>query len=97
MESPTSHDLCFLAEWYRRELAGAPVEPTIATLDDAAAKVSACGTPVRLLALLAVPSDDVLFGVFLAASARAVAQTCDQAGMSAERLSPATGVHFRLR
>jgi hypothetical protein len=90
-----SHELCFLAEWYRKELADASVEPTIATLDDAAAKVSACGTPVRLLAILAVPSDDVLFGIFSAASARVVAQTCDQAGMSAQRLTTATEVLFR--
>jgi hypothetical protein len=93
----TSHDSCFLAEWYRQELADAPVEPMLATLDDAAAVVSASGTPVRLLAVLAVPTDAVLFGVFLAASAQAVEQTCEQAGMSAQRLSPAAGVHFRAR
>jgi hypothetical protein len=95
MGSSLSHDSCFLAEWYRQELADAPVEPTVATLDNAAAKVSASGTPVRLLGLLAVPGDAVLFGVFSAASVQVVAQTCDQAGMSAQRLSPAARVHFR--
>jgi len=95
MGSPTSHDSCFLAEWYQQELADAPVEPTLATLVDAAAEVSASGTPVRLLAVFAVPSDAVLFGVFSAATAQAVAQACDQAGMAAQRLSPAAGVHFR--
>jgi hypothetical protein len=95
MGSPTSHNLCFLAEWYQQELTDAPVEPTVATLDDAAARVTASGTPVRLLAVFAVPNDDVLFGVFSAASEQIVAQTCDQAGMSAQRLSPAAGVHFR--
>jgi hypothetical protein len=95
MGSPTPHESCFLAEWYRQELADTPVEPTLATLDDAAAQVSASGTPVRLLAVLAVPSDAVLFGVFAAASAQIVAQTCERAGMSAQRLSPAAGVHFR--
>jgi hypothetical protein len=97
MGSPLPHDSCFLAEWYRQELADAPVGPTVATLDDAAAKVSASGTPVRLLGLLAVPNDAVLFGVFSADSAQVVAQTCDQAGMSAQRLSPAAGVHFRTQ
>jgi hypothetical protein len=97
MASPTSRDACFLAEWYRQELADAPVEPTVATLDDAAAKVSASGTPVRLLAVLAVPSDAVLFGVFSAASAQAVAQACDQASMSAQRVSLAAGVHIRTQ
>jgi hypothetical protein len=92
---PTSHASCFLAEWYRPELTEEPVEPTIATLDDAAAKVSADGTPVRLVAMLAVPSDAVLFGVFMAASAATVAQTCDHAGMTAQRLTRAEEVHFR--
>ena len=95
MESPISHDSCILAEWYWQELADAPVEPTIATLDRAAAQVSESGTPVRLLAVLAVPGDAVLFGVFAAASAQIVAQTCDRAGMSAQRLTPAARVHFR--
>jgi hypothetical protein len=97
MGSPTSHDPCFLAEWYRPELADVPVEPTLAAIDDAAAEVTASGTPVRLLAVLAVPTDAVLFGVFSAASAQIVAQTCDRAGMSAQRLSPAAEVHFRLQ
>lgn len=97
MGSPLSHDSCFLAEWYWQGLADTPVEPTVATLDDAAAQVSESGTPVRLLAVLAVPSDAVLFGVFAAASARIVAQTCDRAGMTAQRLTPAAGVHFRTQ
>ena len=97
MSSPAPHESCFLAEWYRQEIADAPVEPTLATLDVAAAEVSATGTPVRLLAVFAVPCDAVLFGVFSAVTAQAVAQTCDQAGMSAQRLSPAAAVHFRTQ
>ena len=93
MVSSTSPDSCFLAEWYRHGLAEAPVGRTVATLDDAAAS----GTPVRLLAVLAVPSDAVLFGVFSAGSAQIVAQTCDRAGMSAQRLTPAAGVHLRTK
>ena len=97
MGSPTSHASFFLAEWYRQELAEAPVEPTVATLDDAAAEVSASGRPVRLLAVLAVPSDAVLFGVFSAASAQIVAQTCERAGMTAQRLTPTAEVHLRTK
>ncbi|HEY7051994.1 MAG TPA: hypothetical protein VH496_07640 [Mycobacterium sp.] len=93
MASPTTDDSCFLAEWYGAELAGAPVEPTAATLRDAAAAVSSAGTPVHLLAILAIPTDAVLFAVFSAASAQIVTQTCDRAGMLAQRLTPA-GVHF---
>jgi hypothetical protein len=95
MGSPTSDVSCFLAEWYRQELADAAVEPTVATLDCAAAEVSASGTPVRLLAVLAIPDDALLFGVFSAASAQIVEQTCDRAGMSPQRLSPTTAVHLR--
>jgi hypothetical protein len=95
MESPSSAGACFLAEWYRSELAERSVEPTIATLDDAAAEVSASGTPVRLLALFAMPNDDLLFGVFTAESAQTVAQACERAGMSAQRLTSASEVHFR--
>jgi hypothetical protein len=97
MGSPTSHAPCFLAEWYRQELADAAVEPTVATLDDAAAEVSASGTPVRLLAVLAMPADALLFGVFSAASAQIVAETCDRAGMSPQRLTPTTSVHLRAQ
>jgi hypothetical protein len=97
MGSPTSQDSCFLAEWYRQGLAEAPVGPTVATLDDAAAEISASGTPVRLLAILAVPTDAALFGVFSAASAQIVAQTCDRAGMSAQRLTPTAAVHLRTK
>lgn len=95
MESPSSAGACFLAEWYRSESAERSVEPTIATLDDAAAEVSASGTPVRLIALFAMPNDAVLFGVFTADSAQTVAQACDRAGMSAQRLTSASEVHFR--
>jgi hypothetical protein len=95
MGLPASQFSCFLAEWYRRELVEEPVEPTIATLDDAAADMSASGTPVRLLAVVAVPSDAVLFAVFSAASAHLVAQTCDRAGMSAQRLTRTAAVHLR--
>jgi len=96
MESPSSAGACFLAEWYRPELVEPSVEPTLAMLDDAAAKVSASGTPVRLLALFAVPNDALLFGVFTADSAQTVAQACDRAGMAAQRLTSASEVHFRI-
>ncbi|WP_082978467.1 hypothetical protein [Mycobacterium sp. 1081908.1] len=97
MESPASQDSCFLAEWYREELSDTPVGPTVTTLDNAAAEISALGTPVRLLAVLAVPTDSVLFGVFSAASAQIVAQACDRAGLSAQRLTPAAEVHLRAK
>jgi hypothetical protein len=97
MAMPTPPFSYFLAEWYRPELAEGPVEPTAASLDEAAASITASGSPVQLLAMLAVPSDEVLFGIFSAASANVVEQACDRAGISAQRLTPASGVHFHDR
>jgi hypothetical protein len=97
MGSPAPQEACFLAEWYRQELSDTPVGQTVITLDNAAAEISASGTPVRLLAVLSVPTDAVLFGVFSAASAQIVARTCDRAGMSAQRLTPTAEVHLRSK
>jgi hypothetical protein len=92
MGAPLPDLPCYLAEWYLPAIAGAPLAPTAATLDDAAAAVNALGSPIRLLSVLAVPSDEVLFGVFAAASEQVVAQTCDRAGMPAQRLTAARSV-----
>jgi hypothetical protein len=87
------HDLpCYLAEWYLPAITDAPLGPTAATLDDAAAAINAMGTPVQLLSMLSVPSDEVLFGIFAAASKRAVAETCDRAGMPVQRLTAARSI-----
>lgn len=89
----TLHDVpCYLAEWYLPAIVAAALEPTAATLDHAAAAITALGSPVRLLSVLAVPSDEVLFGIFAAASEQVVAQTCDRAGMPAQRLTAARSV-----
>lgn len=81
---------CFLVEWYR---------PRLADLDDAADALSACaatmsaeGSPVQLLMTLAVPTDEVVFGIFGAKSADLVAQACRRAGHPAERLSAALDI-----
>jgi hypothetical protein len=94
MGTPPPGVSCFLAEWYHPEVTRAPLEPTAATLDDAAAAMSAHGSPVRLLTMLAVPSDEVLFGVFSAMSAQIVAETCDRAGMPVQRLTAAGDLHI---
>jgi hypothetical protein len=93
--STTPRDSHVLVEWYRRELTESPIEPTAATLDDAAVSVSGGGSPVRLLALLAVPSDAVLFAIFSAASVQSVAEICDRAGLTAERLTVVGELHLR--
>jgi hypothetical protein len=89
MRHPATPVACFLVEWYRPRLAEEPIEETAATLDACAAAMSTAGSTVRLLTILAVPADDVCFGVFTADSADLVDRTCRRAGLPAQRLTPA--------
>jgi hypothetical protein len=86
------HVPCFLVEWYRPELIEGPYEHAVTTLSACAKSISAQGFPVELVSLLAVPTDDTLFGIFTADSASLVAQTCDRAGMPAQRLTAAADI-----
>jgi hypothetical protein len=84
----------FLAEWYLPELTEKSVDDIVAKLDAAAVTVSNEGTPVRLLVTLAVPTDEVLYGVFGAHSFEIVSRTCHQAGMPHQRLSGDVGTRI---
>jgi hypothetical protein len=89
------HVAHYLAEWYLPELTGQSVDAIVAKLDLAAANVSDEGTPVRLLVTLAVPTDEVLYGVFGACSPEIVTATCQQAGFPHQRLSGDVGAWIR--
>jgi hypothetical protein len=65
------------------------------TLEESAASVSAQGFPVRLLTLVSVPTDEVLFGVFAADGEQIVAQACRRAGLPAQRLTAAVNTRIR--
>jgi hypothetical protein len=80
---------CYLVEWYRPALTAAPLGDTAARLEEGAATVSHEGASVQLLMTLAVPDDEVLFGVFAADSAQSVSEACRRAGLPAERLTNA--------
>ena len=58
-----------------------------ATLTEGAASLCADGSPVQLPMTLAVPADDVVFGVVAARSADIVAQACRRAGIAPQRLT----------
>lgn len=88
---------CFLVEWYHSAAMEEPLDDTAARLTDSAVLMSAQGSPVRLLNLLAVPTDEVLFAVFTADSESIVVQTCDQAGYPAQRITTATEVDLLRR
>jgi hypothetical protein len=80
---------CYLAEWYRPELTEELLDDTVARLDECVRSMCAAGSPVQLLTVLAVPNDELIFGVFVAGSKQVVTQVCRQAGIPAQRLSPA--------
>jgi len=77
----------FLAEWYLPDLAETTVDDIVSRLDAAAALITGEGTPVRVVMTLSVPTDEVLYGVFDAASPEAVVATCQRAGLPQQRLS----------
>ena len=85
----------YLAEWYLPELTDESVDDVVARLDAAATSVSSEGGPVRLVVTLAVPTDEVLYGVFGAHSPDIVSRTCLQAGVPHQRLSGDIGTKFR--
>ena len=78
-------------EWYHSTVTEEPLDDTAARLNECAVLMSAQGSPVRLLNLLGVPTDEVLFAVFTAGSASIVAQTCDRAGIPAQRVTTGDG------
>jgi hypothetical protein len=84
----------FLVEWYRPAIAEEPLDLSVARLVQCAASISATGSPVNLLATLAVPSDEIVFAVFDSASEQSVAEVCRQAGCPAQRLTAAVDARF---
>lgn len=87
MSSAAPPVACYLAEWYRPEVTQRPLDDTVAKLDAVAATMRVEGSPVTLLVTLAVPTDEVIYGVFAACSPDTVVQTCWRAGIPLERLS----------
>ena len=84
-----------LAEWYLPELTEQSVDDMVERLDAAAAVLTGQGTPVQLLLTLAVPDDEVLYGVFGANSLDLVSRTCHNAGLPYQRLSRDVGTRIR--
>jgi hypothetical protein len=90
MGTPDPRQPCYLVEWYEPELIDEGLELTAAKLDECAVAMSADGSPVELLMTLAVPTDEVVFGLFAAGSAEIVFQTCHRAGAPAQRVTVAS-------
>jgi len=77
----------FLVEWYRPNLTRELIDGVVAGLNTAIASMSAEGTRVWLVMTVAVPTDEVLYGVFAAESQDLVRAACERAGSIPERMS----------
>lgn len=77
----------FLVEWYRPNLTRELIDGVVAGLNKAIASMSAEGTRVWLVMTVAVPTDEVLYGVFAAESPDLVRAACERAGSVPERMS----------
>jgi hypothetical protein len=88
---------CYLVEWYRHGVDEIRLPEIVAKIDRSLISVRAQGASVRYLYILAVPADEVVFGVFEANSSDVVALVCRRAGIPALRLTAAVadGAHNR--
>jgi hypothetical protein len=89
MSDAPGHPSCYLVEWYPDELSEEILDRTLARLLEGAEALSTNGSSARVLMTLAVPTDEVIFCIFLASSREIVAQACERAGLPAERVSAA--------
>lgn len=80
---------CYLVEWYRPGVDEDQLVDISAGLALSSTSLTAEGLPVRCVYALAVPADEVVFGIFEADSADVVAQACRRAGRPPTRLSAA--------
>ncbi|TPG34129.1 hypothetical protein [Mycolicibacterium hodleri] len=87
MSSAVSVATRYLVEWYRPNLTRQLIDDMVVELDKSTASMCAEGSQVWLLMTLAVPTDEVLYGVFAAESPELVKEACARAGSEPERLS----------
>lgn len=94
MGSAAPQVACYLAEWYRPEVTKQPLDDTVGQLDAVVAAMRSEGALVELLVTLAVPTDEVIYGVFGACSPDMVVEACRRAGIPLERLSSDVGARI---
>lgn len=85
---------CCLAEWYLPDLTDELVDGYVARLAAAAEAMRTEGAEVQLVLTLAVPADEVLYGVFDGCEPDVVVRTCERAGLIPERLSGKVGTRI---
>lgn len=79
----------YLVEWYRPDLTDEQLEQTARAIGDSAEKLATEGVVVDLLRTFFVPSDEVVFSLFAAASMTSVEQVCQRAGCPFDRIAEA--------
>lgn len=85
---------CCLAEWYLPDLTDELIDGYVARLETASAAMRGEGVDVQLVLTLAVPGDEVLYGVFDGCDPDGVVRTCERAGLLPERLSGKVGTRI---
>lgn len=86
---------CYLVEWYQSDLLTQPMDDAVAQLDSAAGAERGTTAPVQLLATVAAPTDEVLYGLFTADSADTVSRVCQRAGWPADRITARIDARFQ--
>ncbi len=85
----------YLAEWYRPEVTAHDLDAFVASLTRGADACRAgSGPATTLMAVLAAPADEVLYGLFAAASPDSVIAACAHAGTPVERLTSGVGARI---
>ncbi|BCI51579.1 hypothetical protein NIIDNTM18_08570 [Mycolicibacterium litorale] len=85
-----------LAEWYLPDLTEELIDAFVARIESVTAQLRAEGTDIHLVLTVAVPSDEVLYGVFDGCEPALVSRTCAQAGLAPQRLSSKVGTRILL-
>lgn len=97
METATGQMACYLVEWYRDEAwQRESFARTFAHLSKGTEFLSEDGSSATVLMTLAVPTDDAIFGVFVATSAEGVTSACRRAGLPPQRVTAAVAMGRNL-
>lgn len=83
-----------LAEWYLPDLTEDLIDAFVARIESVAGQMRAEGADIHLVLTVAVPSDEVLYGVFDGCEPRLVSRMCEQAGLAPQRLSGSVGTRI---
>lgn len=70
------------------------IDAFVARIESVTAQMRAEGTDIHLVLTVAVPADEVLYGVFDGCEPGLVSRTCAQAGLEPQRLSGKVGTRI---